>query len=630
MSLLATSRQLKDLARECTVKIPANGVAGGSGFFVAPGIIVSCAHVVAMEGGTAKTVKIEWHEARHTGQVTAVPPNHESNDLWPYPDLCVIELDDPPPEHPWADLGAIDYRRSRELYLAGYNDVYSPGTARCGAKHGWLDEFQEIAGGEALQIRDCEMAPGMSGGPVLQVHSGVVCGIAKTSRMPDTPMGGLMIPATAIRECFSDVWERIQQTGQDNSRWAMLRDETLADGSLVEKSRRTLLEAQQQLGLQHRDFYALWQEIAGPLGPPPPGLMEDVLDLADALTDLPREPLHPVAQLFLLLSSWHEDQLRGTLRQYGENLALQNGQRAGLREFPVRDLSDRSAEAPPVILVRLTPGLDPVREVELRMWRYPAGTGPALPVSCDPGPHLATDIERVITSVLAREIPEISLDKQPLIEFALPDHLLDVAVEGWQVAEIPDGDTYTLGVEYCVVVRFAARNQRQLQAWREHKNEFRNGKMPPRSSSCWDDLWIACEDMRDSAQLIGKLKSNGNAVPSLVAMTAWHHSAPVPPGIAAARRAGTPVIVWQHQPCVDHGEGNKAAGSCRGQRFKEAVVRHLADVPFDQLPGKVQQERAAATAGAREYPGQSIAILWDDPCRLPPWADAQRYQAPRN
>ena len=45
-------------------------MAGGSGFFVAPGVIVSCAHVVARpDGVAAETVAVEWEDVSLVGRV---------------------------------------------------------------------------------------------------------------------------------------------------------------------------------------------------------------------------------------------------------------------------------------------------------------------------------------------------------------------------------------------------------------------------------------------------------------------------------------------------------------------------------------------------------------------------------
>ena len=274
-----------------------------------------------------------------------------------------------------------------------------------------------------------------------------------------------------------------------------------------------------------------------------------------------------------------------------------------------------------MIVIRLDRyGPDPAKQVLLTIWRYPHRDAPARQVSCEPGPHAVRRIEKIVTDVLAREIPHLPPGR-PMIEFALPDHILDRAVEKWTMNGWP------LGTDYPIVVRFADRHPVEEHAWQSRERQFRSGRLPKQHSPWWADFWIACGDQRDSAQLNGMLQRNGQL--PFIAMTAWHHGKPVPRAVAAARHAGAAVIVWQHEPCADRQAGGIPAGKCRGHRFREAVAEYLSEKRLDQLPEAVWQVRAgaAAKAGNSEYPGHGIAILWDDPDRLP-WADAPRNHPP--
>src|SRR6266567_4546314 len=113
--------ELMRLAGRCTVEIQALGVAGGSGFFVAPGVVVSCAHVAGLEGVAARTVMVMWEGVIFTGNVRAVPSKHGTSDRWQYPDLCVIELDRRPQDQPSVVLGGFQGIANSKVYLAGFN-----------------------------------------------------------------------------------------------------------------------------------------------------------------------------------------------------------------------------------------------------------------------------------------------------------------------------------------------------------------------------------------------------------------------------------------------------------------------------------------------------------------------------
>ncbi len=84
---------LQRLLTECRVFV--DGESTGSGFFVAPGLVVSCAHVAGARVGSHITVT--WQERSYEGIVLAASePYSYGMALWPFPDLAVVELVDPP------------------------------------------------------------------------------------------------------------------------------------------------------------------------------------------------------------------------------------------------------------------------------------------------------------------------------------------------------------------------------------------------------------------------------------------------------------------------------------------------------------------------------------------------------
>jgi hypothetical protein len=234
------------------VRIPAVGVTGGTGFFVAPGVIVSCAHVVAgPDGMAAEMVTVEWEDVNLVGRVSGISSATDGTPgSWPLPDLCVIEVDVPPQGHPWVILGDLPKAKSPEVYLSGFSDVYGEGTALFQAMSCRLDGPEDLAGGTVWRIADCEIAPGMSGGPVLDLRSGVVCAITTATRTHG--MGGLAIPAMAIQEVFPDVWERNQEESEWRSQWQALRNSP-SDATSAERHSLLILAPESQ--------NALYQEL---------------------------------------------------------------------------------------------------------------------------------------------------------------------------------------------------------------------------------------------------------------------------------------------------------------------------------------------------------------------------------
>ncbi|MGI8809528.1 MAG: hypothetical protein ACR2KK_17150 [Acidimicrobiales bacterium] len=92
------------LLRECVVRIDdGSGSFLGSGFFVAPGVVLACAHVV--HGATG--LRVAWGEDETEATVIeAVPPLALVSDprTYPLPDLVTIDVGDAFAAHPCVRL----------------------------------------------------------------------------------------------------------------------------------------------------------------------------------------------------------------------------------------------------------------------------------------------------------------------------------------------------------------------------------------------------------------------------------------------------------------------------------------------------------------------------------------------
>ncbi|WP_344032355.1 trypsin-like peptidase domain-containing protein [Streptomyces luteireticuli] len=177
----------------------------GSGFFIAPGWVLTCAHVVGngggdvLEGGAAFDVTAfdagTRRERTRPGRVVlALPPPRPGGapaGRWPLPDLALVEVEDAADaECLWlSDRSAVVpapvalYGWSRETGELGWR--YGTGTATGGD-----------AGGGAMLLRGEIPVAGCSGGPVLDTGRGAVIGVSK-GRGEGT--AGLAVPVTALR-----------------------------------------------------------------------------------------------------------------------------------------------------------------------------------------------------------------------------------------------------------------------------------------------------------------------------------------------------------------------------------------------------------------------------------------------
>ncbi|MGW0283690.1 VMAP-C domain-containing protein [Streptomyces sp. NPDC003236] len=182
----------------------------GSGFFIAPGWLLTCAHVVGKGGAavcrgqsalrvtwqertTEPTATDAWEERSGTGTAVLLAPRPEEpeslRDPWPFPDLALVRVE-----------GADDVRclwlGDREPGARAPIGLYgwSLQTGELGVRHG----TGELAGSDARALLLGGSLPigGLSGGPVLDLRLGSVVGVIKGRRREE----GVAVPVTALHE----------------------------------------------------------------------------------------------------------------------------------------------------------------------------------------------------------------------------------------------------------------------------------------------------------------------------------------------------------------------------------------------------------------------------------------------
>lgn len=198
---------LADLLQRCTVRINLPGKQGwGTGFFVAHGLILTCAHVV---GNTnTQTVTIQWSDQENLAEATV-------DRLLPNFDLALLKCNPP------IDLRCVYLDESAEpgdnTYSFGYPDDYpigAPVTLNC---EGLTGDYPPIIKFKSGQIR-----PGMAGAPLLNQRTGKVCGILKYTRGRTADLGGGGIPTSVIFSAFPELRDLQQQLHQVDTRWTQL------------------------------------------------------------------------------------------------------------------------------------------------------------------------------------------------------------------------------------------------------------------------------------------------------------------------------------------------------------------------------------------------------------------------
>jgi hypothetical protein len=112
----------RDDLQICTVRLNFAG-SQGTGFFVAPNLIFTCAHVVKSAGDNP--VQVFWQTQNQDYTATI-------KQLFPYPiDLALLELQGDTGNHPCVELDRTEPNLNDDLYIFGYpknsGDDYSQG-----------------------------------------------------------------------------------------------------------------------------------------------------------------------------------------------------------------------------------------------------------------------------------------------------------------------------------------------------------------------------------------------------------------------------------------------------------------------------------------------------------------------
>lgn len=173
----------------------------GSGFFIAPGWLLTCAHVVGKGGAevwrSRSPVGVAWEGGTTTGEVVLAKPRpepaHAAPRRWEFPDIALVRVH-----------GADD---ARCVWLSDR----APTIPAPVSLHGWSQQtgvidvrngVGEVSGrdGRALLLRGALPVEGLSGGPVVDLRHGSVVAMNKGVRQAVGQAEGAAVPVTALHE----------------------------------------------------------------------------------------------------------------------------------------------------------------------------------------------------------------------------------------------------------------------------------------------------------------------------------------------------------------------------------------------------------------------------------------------
>jgi len=610
---------------------------GGSGFFAAPGYLLTCSHVVRQpEGGT---VTGSWHGKPWSGQVryasrpVAASPDDRPSDpaepgdagIWPLPDLAVVRLSGEF-EHPCARLMAREPWPGTSLCAVGRRAPLddSPGDFPT-AELRYPGLFARSQGNLMRLVGD-SLGPGMSGGPVLDLGTGEVCGLVKIA---NPGRDGYAVPLSYLRELPADLLAELLR-GHDryhgrHRAWVLAQEplwqkmtDSLGDyesGSATAPLLRPTEEAE-LLGLTASvtgsgDLHKLYLDCVGPGLHPEPQEPRDLRDLVFQLSEHVHEPrrLHPVNVFAELLAGWAPDAaaVAADLRDWSAAVAGRQGTWELLRAWrqdPQRSSpqpgshSAGTGREPMSAVVQLEPSGHAPDRYLLTVWRYRSDTDISVVIR-DHVPHPREEIVQVLRGVLPATLGQLS-GESVIVEFVLPAELLDEPVHLWQVFR----QSYArLGYRYPVVLRDLDR--------------FTDEESRHHARARWDYLstcdgtpmhWFGCEDPRSSEDVYRWFElSPQHAAFGLPGPASRD---PGRSALDAAIYAGVPVALWRLARCEDHDGGTPATAPCDGLRFQLAANDTMSHTPLSRLPAMVKALRAGAAWSEH-------ALLWDNPYRGP-------------
>ncbi len=200
----------------------------GAGFFIAPGKVMTCVHVIATCADVITVnpgLRVVWErdggnsaEFRVTGQPLMLANGGRAISALEcdYPDVAVLDLEEPP-DHPCVRIDAEWPADGDSFQVYGYPREggtirLTPARLSYRGKHG----NEPIA---YLDLASDTVKPGMSGAAVLNLRTGGVCGVVVASKNAAQPDGALTVPWTAVESDLSDVLAANKAFHEGNPEW---------------------------------------------------------------------------------------------------------------------------------------------------------------------------------------------------------------------------------------------------------------------------------------------------------------------------------------------------------------------------------------------------------------------------
>lgn len=227
------------------------------------------------------------------------------------------------------------------------------------------------------------------------------------------------------------------------------------------------------------------------------------------------------------------------------------------------------------------------------------------------------DFSVLVNDVLGT-LEALAIDaEKSMLAFLLPRSLLVEAVDQWQpsalVAELPIGATHTVGVRSLERLSCRTCMTRLRNTWKSFQAAGASGLTMgnltnPAGCAGYQAVWLSAED-GSRPGIIQELTER--KVVCAVLAGAPPADPPERDLLNAVLQAGIPIVLWARD-LAGHDAMQARA------RFESLLAR----TPVRKLAEEVRRDRRQAADGPDPYhPGRYLALMWDDPERLPPDQD---------
>jgi hypothetical protein len=608
-------RALLGLLHDCLVQVEiGEDVPNGSGFFVAPGYVLTCAHVAAAPAGSP--VGIRWREWSWPATVAyASPPPPGGAGIWPEPDIAIIRLDGQKESfrHCCARLASRDAREHSPMFATGRRPAPDGALADYpSAELHYLGPHSYL-----MRLAGDFFWEGMSGGPVLDGSTGRVCGMLKVAE--DTG-GGFAIPVSALTRIAArpdDGGELVREMLREHDLYHHAR----AGWAQAERSLRNALGPVAEpypsvldpvveaallgiiAGLPRPDpaeLARLYRDCAGAVLRPDAGDLPDLRDVALRLGGLLHDEgkPHPVIMFAEALAERHE-RVRENLRAWA--MAEAGRQGSWERLIDIRTSPPAAPPPPPVLMsatVQIAPSASGPGNYVFTVWRH-RDSHDLMPVVRYDQPLSLQGVISMLKTHLSSVLGELS-GSRVIVEFFLPAELFDEPVHEWDVL----AHAYAkLGVRYPVVIRDPDRLQ-----FPDIGNLARPRWHWLSQQGATALHWLDCDDPRSDEDVYNWYEQDRNRLATI--------GVPLRPGdglirlLKPALYAGVPVALWWLDRCPARDGGPPCPDPCPGMNFRLAADAALGPATLDDLPFELRNLRARGKLG-------DAVLLWDDPERGP-------------